>query len=852
MLEHYRIVDLCSGISQFAGYLLTTLGAEVIAVEPPTGTPTRHQGPYFADTGEPEDSLLHWAYNQGKKSVTLDVESADGYAQLCDLIASADAVIQDSNQGLVQNAKLSYEAFSQINEAIVHATITPYGMGGPRADWVGSDLTAVAGSGFLNASGDNDRPPVRVSAVPQSFLQGSADAAAAILIALYEAQRSGLGQHIDVSAMVSMTHGQPQNLCPRVGANPIGRLAGGLTIGGVDVPLLFPCADGHTVCVSLMGVVLAPFSKRLVEWENEEGFADQELLDIDWENFGTMVLAGEISVDLAVHAFATHARFLATKTKDELWEAAFERHLLLTPSATIEDLVTNEHLEERGFWQDETVSTPTAGASALATGAEEPSADEPEASKPAASKTVRFPGQLAAFSEGQPAPRSSVPKLGEHNNEVDLTRKPFATTTPAAKTTPAATTTTAPAAAASKTSKTADLPLAGLKVLEFSWVIATPSAVRILADYGATVVKVETESRPDTMRTVIPFVDEDPHPDNSVGYGVYNAGKRSISLELSKPESREVILDLIKWADIVTESFSPGAFSRMGYSYEMLAQANPELIMLSSTLLGQTGPFSSLAGYGYMAAAIAGFYEITGWPDRGPAGPYGPYTDYLAPRVVVAVLMAALEQRKRTGRGCYIDLSQTECALHYLSPAILDVSANGRTAQRCGNDDPTMSPHGVFASEGDDKWVAIACTDEMWPALARAIDRDDLAALTQAERRARSEEIADAITTWTQARPAKQAAIALQKLGVDAYPVNNPQDCCEDEQLDYLKHHIEVPQTHRGTMWTHNCRTTMGRTPAEVWRGGPCLGEDNFEVLSDYLGYSGEKIAELAAAEVLS
>ncbi len=829
MIEHYRVIDLCSGISQFAGYLLASLGAEVIAVEPPSGSATRHQGPFVDDKPDLENSLLHWAYSQGKKSVTLDVATPDGYSQLCKLLASADAVIQDANQGQELDKQLSYEALSQLNPALVHATITPYGMGGPRGDWLGSDLTAVAGSGFLQASGDSDRPPIRVSGVPQSFLQGAADAADAILIALYEAQRSGLGQHIDVSAMESMTHGTIQNLCTRVNANQIGRLAGGLSIAGIDIPLLFPCADGHTVCVSLMGAVFAPFSRRLVEWEDEEGFASEELRNIDWENFGTQVLAGEVSVDVAVRAFETHQKFLATKTKDELWAAAFDRNILLTPSATVKDLITNEHFEARNFWQDETLDD---------------------------GRRVLFPGHLAAFSEGQPAARSAVPKLGEHNGKIDLAREPMVMSARAvsAQAGPEDSASSGPGnfGTVSSGATSNNLPLAGLKVLEFSWVIATPSAVRILADYGATVVKVETESRPDTMRTVNPFVDEEPHPDNSVGYGVYNAGKRSISLDLSKPESREVVLDLLKWADITTESFSPGSFGRMGYDYDVLSELNPGLIMLSSSLLGQTGPFSRLAGYGFMAAAIAGFYEIAGWPDRDPAGPYGPYTDYLAPRVVVAVLMAALEQRKQTGRGCYIDFSQTESALHYLSPAILDACVNGRTAQRCGNDDPLMSPHGVFASDGEDTWIAIACTDEMWPALAGVIGKDDWVGLSQAQRRTRESDIADAITVWTQARSNEAAAIELQAGGVDAYPVNDAQGCCDDPQFTHRQHHIEVPQSYRGTMWTHNCRTRLGRTPAQVWRGGPCLGEDNFEVLNDYLGYDEDKIANLAAAEVLS
>ncbi len=811
MLQHYRVLDLCEGISQFAGYLLASLGAEVIAVEPPGGVQSRHAGPFVDDKPDPERSLAHWAYNQGKQSVTADLTTAEGRQRLLDLVRGADALIEDAPVGHLASLGLAYADLAAVNPAIVHASVTPFGSTGPRSTWVGSDLTAVAGSGFLHASGDKDRAPVRVSGVPQSFLQAAGDAAAAMLIALREAQRSGRGQHVDISAMESMTHGQPQNLSPRVNANAIERLAGGLSLGGIDVPMMFPCADGNTICVALMGAAFAPFTQRLVEWEAEEGFADEELQAVDWETVAAEVLGGQRSPEIIAKSFATHARFLATKTTEELWAAAFDRNLLITPSALVSDLLTNPHFADREFWRDVQLD---------------------------AERTARFCGPLVHFSHDAPERLPVVPQLGAGNDTFDANRQPHAATV----------------AAGGPVSDGSELPLAGLKVVEFSWVIATPSAVRILADYGATVVKVETESRPDTMRTVNPFVDEDPHPDNSVGYGVYNAGKRSLSLDLSNPESRPVVEDLIRWADITTESWAPGAAARMGFGYDDFSAINPQIIMLSSSLLGQSGPYSSLAGYGFMAAAIAGFYEITGWPDRGPAGPYGPYTDFLAPRVIVASLMAALERRDRTGTGCYIDISQTEAALHYLAPAILDASINGRDPQRSGNDDPHMSPHGVYPSTGEDQWVAVACTDDRWALLAETIGLagDGAAGWDQAARRERAAEIDEAISAWTSGRTNAEAAEALQASGIDAYPVNNAQGCCDDPQLRAREHHINVPQSHRGTMWTQHCRTRMSRTPPVVWRGGPCLGEDNFEVLTEFLGYDAERVADLAAAEVLA
>lgn len=571
----------------------------------------------------------------------------------------------------------------------------------------------------------------------------------------------------------------------------------------MEIPLLFPCLDGYAICVILPGAAFAPFCRRLTDWLEEEGASDENLRSIDWVNIGVQLFAGEVSFDVVAAAFATYARFLASKSKAELWDAALERNLLITPSMTIADLVDYEHLEAREFWDIE------------------PDGRGGE---------VKYPGELVKFKNNSASFPGRPPTLGEHNDSIVLERQTQIHV---------------------REPITDSLPLEGLKVVEFSWVIATPSAVRILCDYGADVVKVETASRPDTMRTVNPFVNEDPHPDNSVGYGVYNAGKRSLSLDLSKPEAKDVVYDLIRWADIATESFAPGAMKRLGFGYEVLSEVNPGLIMLSSSLLGQSGPHSKLAGYGYMAAAIAGYYELTGWVDRPPAGPYGPYTDFLAPRIVVSSLMAALEKRRETGLGEHIDLSQTECALHYLAPAILDQNVNGRTIQRAGNDDPNMFPHGVFPAQGDDSWLAIACSDDSWPRLAHLLKLDDLANADQMIRREQSAKIDEQINAWSSVRNSTAAAEELQALGVAAYPVLDAAGTNSDPQLAHRQHQVQVPQSHAGQMWTHACRTKMSRTPAVLDRGGPCLGEDNFEVLSELLGYSLDQIADLAAAEVL-
>jgi len=222
-----------------------------------------------------------------------------------------------------------------------------------------------------------------------------------------------------------------------------------------------------------------------------------------------------------------------------------------------------------------------------------------------------------------------------------------------------------------------ELPLAGVKVLDFMWAIAGPMSTRMLADYGATVIRVESTTRTDASRTLRPFVDATSNLETSALFHNCNASKRMISLDLGRPETRDVVLDLVRWADVVCESFTPGTMKKLGFDYEALVAVNPQLIMLNTCLMGQTGPLATFAGYGNLAAALTGLFAYTGWRDRSPAGPFSAYTDYIAPKFGASVILAALEYRRRTGKGQSIDFSQGEAALHFLAPAVLDGFVNG-------------------------------------------------------------------------------------------------------------------------------------------------------------------------------
>jgi crotonobetainyl-CoA:carnitine CoA-transferase CaiB-like acyl-CoA transferase len=454
-----------------------------------------------------------------------------------------------------------------------------------------------------------------------------------------------------------------------------------------------------------------------------------------------------------------------------------------------------------------------------------------------AGRAVRHAGPFARFDTRPVAYRRPAPRLGEHGAEVlaEAARAP------------------APAGRGAA----GGAPLAGLRILDFMWVMAGPWTTRVLADYGATVVKVEFAGRLDLVRVLPPFYGGQPGPESSASFGSINAGKRSLGIDLGKPASRDVVLDLVRWADAVTEAYAPGAMQRFGLDYAALRAVKPDLVMLSSCLFGQSGPLSGVAGYGTMSAAFAGFVQPTGWPDRAPCGPFGPYTDWIAPRFALPALLAALDHRRRTGEGQYVDQAQAESALHFLAPWLLAAQTGGAPLDRVANRDPELSPHGVYPVAGNDEWIAIAARDERdWLALCAALGREPLAAerrfSTLAARLANADALDQEIAGATRAVSGPELEARLQAAGVPAHGVLHADSARTDPQLAHREHFLEAPHALHGRAFVESSRFRLSRTPARVERAGPVLGQDTEFVLRELLGYDDARIAELRAAGAIA
>lgn len=395
----------------------------------------------------------------------------------------------------------------------------------------------------------------------------------------------------------------------------------------------------------------------------------------------------------------------------------------------------------------------------------------------------------------------------------------------------------------------------GVKVLDFTSGAVGPLTVKYLADHGATVVHVESRLRPDVCRTAGPFKDAKPDLDGSAWHPNYNASKYGLTLNMDFPKSKEIAWKLIEWCDILAEGFTPGVMKRWGMDYESVCKVKPDIIYFSTCQQGQYGPHADFRGYGVHAAAVSGMCHMMGWPDREPVQIYGAYTDFIAPRFAGAVVIAALAYRRRTGKGQYIDLSQFEIGVTFLAPVIMDYFVNGRVQARNGNRVPNAAPHGAYACEGTERWVAIAVTnDEEWQAFCRVIGEPDWTKdpkfQTLTARKENEDKLNGLVEEWTSTHAAEEVMKLMQEAGVPAGVVENEQDLWEDPQMKHRQHYKVLNHAVIGPHRYDGVPFKLSKSPQGPRWAGPVLGQHIEKVCSEFAGMSKEEIADCMAEGV--
>ena len=803
MLEPYRVLDFTDERGELGPMLLGDLGADVIRVEPPGGTPSRRTQP-LAD-GESGDlaSLSFRAFNRNKRSIVLDVDGTPADRDvLKQLIASADFLFESSPPSMLEGFGITAAEVRTANPHIVHVRISPFGIDGPRAGDLGNDLVVAALGGPMSLQGPHERAPLRIS-VPQVWRHTGAEAAASALVAHARMRRTGEAQFVDLSAQCVMTW----TMLQAMGAHAIqgfdferddSRMIG--------VEIVHACRDGHIVALPMSRVV-----QGLLDWMIADGILDASAREADWEAFDQSLRDPTIEARWSMAEMVALLRaFFARHTKRELFDFGIEHGITLAPVGTMSELLGLEHLAVRGYWRE------------LASG----------------DKAPGLWARSGPESEALLSVRREAPGLDAHGTEI---RESL----PATEARPA------PAAEADEEER---LPFAGIKVADFAWVGVGPISSKYLADHGATVVRVESENRPDVLRGGPPFKDNVPGWNRSQFYGDFNTSKFGLALDMKRDEGLAVAKRLIAWADVMVESFAPGAMQRMGLDYAEVRKLNPGIIMVSTCLMGQTGPARAMAGYGYHAAAIAGFYEVTGWSDMAPSGPWTAYTDTIAPRFVSTIIAAALDRRRRTGKGCFIDLAQLEASLHFLAPEILDHQVNGRSVTRIGNRSRFAAPQGAYRCAGEDDWVAIAVeTDAQWRALCANVPGLDAGAYpANDDRLAAHDEIDAVLTAWTAERAPEDVAALLQAAGVPSGKVQRSSDLAKDPQYKHRSFFREYEHGEMGAVAYAGHQYRISGYNNGPRGPAPLLGEHSFEVLTNLLGLSEEEVSEVFASGAIT
>ncbi len=395
--------------------------------------------------------------------------------------------------------------------------------------------------------------------------------------------------------------------------------------------------------------------------------------------------------------------------------------------------------------------------------------------------------------------------------------------------------------------------LKGLKVIGFVTAGAGPMLVKSLATQGATVILIESAKRHNVTRSGGPFKDNKPGLNRSFSFTFVNSDKYSMALDMTHPGAKDVIKRIVSWADVIADNWRTGVMESWGLSYEDAKAIKNDIIMIGMTHAGHTGPHSRAAGMGIMQSALSGLVTLTGWPDRPPdtTGGLGILPDFIAPRFGVTAILAALDYRRRTGQGQYIDLSEYETSLQFQLPAILDYTVNHRIQNRNGNKCPYAAPHGVYRCKGDDEWCAIAVfTDSEWEAFYRAIGNpvwaQDVKFKTFSGRKENEDELNEFIEQWTINFTPKEAMHLLQQAGVEAGDVRTIEDALEHcPQLKHRHYWWELDQAEMGRTIYQGSSYLLSKTPYQLHKPAPRFGEHTEYVCTKFLGLSDEQFTEL-------
>jgi crotonobetainyl-CoA:carnitine CoA-transferase CaiB-like acyl-CoA transferase len=780
LLAKLRVLDIADEKASFCSKILADLGAQVIKVEKPGGDSSRKIGPFLNNSAHPEQSLFFWYNNTNKVGVTLDLQQIDGRKFFAKLIEKADVVVESYAPGYLSKLGLSFEFLSAVNPALIMVSVTGFGQDGPRKDFRSCDLVASALGGQMYVCGSPSLFPIKAYG-QQSYLTASLYAAVGILMALRKRASTGKGDHIDISLQETVASTLEHVMVRYFQEGAVAKRRGDRHWS--DFFCILPCKDGF--------IHLTPFFgwETLVELLDRAGKAE-DLKDKKWNDEGYRVA----NID---HAVDVLQKWTKIQAAGELFKLGQLMRLPWAPIHSPNEIMASPQLKVREFFMD--------------------------FFHPELSTAIPYPKLPYRYSSPCATPKKRAPLIGEDNANVlpsDFEFKEIkAKKNSIHKQNP------------SDVHNKKDYPL-GFRVLDFTRVLAGPYATRILGDFGAEVIKVQSKKTATGAEDNTGFY-----------FNTWNRNKRSITLDMSRPEARKIALKLTAISDVLVENFSPRVMSNWGLNYEKLKEAKKDLIMVSMSGMGQTGPWKDYVAFGPTLQSLGGLTYLTSYSKDAPVGLGYSYADAVAGLYCAIGVLAALEHRDRTGLGQRIDLSEYEAVCTLIGPALLDAAANQKVIETLGNQSPHISaaPYGCYKCLGEDRWCVVAVFDEAeWHKLCNVTGNREWAKDPRfsnfAMRKEHAEVLDVLIQQWTSKNTAEMVMKLLQEAGVHAGVVQNAQDLMNDPQLQARGFFVKLDHPVLGKIVSDGSPIKIGSNGMPAWKSAPLLGEDNEYVYLELLG----------------
>ena len=829
VLDGVRVLQVTDEKGDYTGKLLAGLGADVIMVEPPGGSASRRIGPFYHDEAGPENSLFHWHYNVGKRSVVLDLTTAEGQQHFRTLADRADVLVESMPPGYLSGLGLAYDDLRKTNPRLIMTAISPFGQTGPWRDLKASDLIHLALGGEMNYTryaqridGEFDTPPI-AGQMWQAYHFSGDYAVNATLGALISRVTSNEGQYIDVSihnvCSISTEIDMPTYIYNH---EPLNRFGNRFALA----------KDGRYVLASPpSGGSFGPGFEagvRLLEKYN----VPADLADPKYED-----AAYRAQPQVQAHIEDVIGRFVRGLPMEEAWLAGQEFGLLWAAIRKPEDNLTDPHWNARSTFGE---------------------VEHPEVGEKLTYPVSRWHSPQAPWQVGLRAPR-----IGEHTDALlrEVAREALVPRNPAL-------------APAYRNLTNRKFALAGVRVLDLTQLLATAGGIKILSSFGAECIRVEWKNRRDLrMMTMVPQTDGGPPSVNRGGYfNDINAGRMGISLNMTTKKGKEIFSALLDMSDVIAEGYRPGAMEKFGFGYEALRTQKPDIVYVQQPGFGKTGVYKDFGSIGPVANATSGLTDMSGLPEPyPPLGWLYSFMDFGGGYNCAMAMLAGIYYKKMTGKGIYIDSSQIEPGISYTGTAILDYQVNGRHYSRSGNRSPNVpaAPHGAYRCRGPEsmgaaggvRWIAIACfTDEEWRSLCAVMGNPAWAPdprFASLEARYRHQDELDALVdAWTIGFDAWDLMDRLQRAGVTAGVCQTAAERVEqDPQLAHLEWLTPLPHSEIGVYPIKGFPAKMSATPAyqggPIGRAGPCYAEDNQYVYGTLLGMSDSEIEQLAAEDVI-